>query len=115
MCRGGRKRRVGRENDGQILLKWTTLQGLYASKPACYHSAHVSASSTHRAATIRPGVGAHIIPSAVRTHKNTSGWASSKITGYVLVKLNARRFLGATQQSWREEGVGYTRPYAPSI
>lgn len=47
MCRGGRKRRVGRENDGQILLKWTTLQGLYASKPACYHSAHVSASSNY--------------------------------------------------------------------
>lgn len=32
-----------RENDGQILLKWTTSQGLYASNPACTHSAHISA------------------------------------------------------------------------
>lgn len=32
-----------RENDGQIILKWTTSQGLYASNPACTHSAHISA------------------------------------------------------------------------
>lgn len=36
MCRGGRKRRAGRESDGQILLKWTTPQGpANASHPAC--------------------------------------------------------------------------------
>lgn len=48
MCRGGRKHRAGRENDGQILLKWTTPQGLHASNPSLH-----SLCNTFRASTLR--------------------------------------------------------------
>lgn len=92
-----------RENDGQIILKWTTSQGLYASNPACTHSAHISACTlwyspwalcfniakncTYTLNTYTRGNGAS-------EEKTTMRWFNSCTT-----------VLGAPPQSWREEGT----------